>query len=62
MSRGGGFATGIELESKLPIPREAQDWQLRFQLDSGREHPPRAMSSSRNRCKVTHFQMATIYL
>eukprot|EP00757_Euglenozoa_sp_SAG-D1_P026448 gene26448-biopygen16494 len=24
----------------MPIPREAQDRQLRFQLDSGREHPP----------------------
>eukprot|EP00757_Euglenozoa_sp_SAG-D1_P018296 gene18297-biopygen5326 len=39
-------ATGIELESKVPIPREARDRQLRFQLDSGREHPPHAMSSS----------------
>eukprot|EP00757_Euglenozoa_sp_SAG-D1_P003985 gene3985-biopygen12338 len=33
---------GIE----LPIPREARDRQLRFQLDSGR--PPGDMSSSEN--------------
>eukprot|EP00757_Euglenozoa_sp_SAG-D1_P012557 gene12557-biopygen297 len=48
-------------ESKLPIPREAgsallkkkekgrsgkRDRQLRFQLDPGREHPPRDMISS----------------
>eukprot|EP00757_Euglenozoa_sp_SAG-D1_P002023 gene2023-biopygen11240 len=46
MSRGG-FATGIELESKLPIPHEARYRQLRFQLDSGREHLP-DMSSSEN--------------
>eukprot|EP00757_Euglenozoa_sp_SAG-D1_P002227 gene2227-biopygen11363 len=30
----------------MPIPREAQDRQLRFQLDSGREHPPLDISSS----------------
>eukprot|EP00757_Euglenozoa_sp_SAG-D1_P027137 gene27137-biopygen17688 len=24
----------------MPIPREARDLQLRFQLDFGREHPP----------------------
>eukprot|EP00757_Euglenozoa_sp_SAG-D1_P027181 gene27181-biopygen17725 len=24
----------------MPIPSEARDWQLRFQLDSSREHPP----------------------
>eukprot|EP00757_Euglenozoa_sp_SAG-D1_P025812 gene25812-biopygen8899 len=35
------FATGIELESKLPIAR------ARFQLcSSGRKHPPRDISSS----------------
>ena len=32
--------------SSMPIPRSARDRQLRFQLDSGREHPPRVMSSS----------------
>jgi hypothetical protein len=47
----------MKLESKLPIPREvcfpdmpipreARDRQLRFQLHSGREHSPRDMSSS----------------
>eukprot|EP00757_Euglenozoa_sp_SAG-D1_P014888 gene14888-biopygen413 len=33
----------------MPIPRKsASEWdrQLRFKLDSGREHPPRDMSSS----------------
>eukprot|EP00757_Euglenozoa_sp_SAG-D1_P016908 gene16908-biopygen4796 len=29
------------------MPRFARDQQLRFQLDSGREHPPRDMSSSK---------------
>eukprot|EP00757_Euglenozoa_sp_SAG-D1_P026915 gene26915-biopygen17497 len=28
------FATGFKLESKPPIPREAQDRQPRFQLES----------------------------
>eukprot|EP00757_Euglenozoa_sp_SAG-D1_P026834 gene26834-biopygen17423 len=32
----------------MPIPRFARDRQLRFQLDSGREHPPRDISSSEN--------------
>eukprot|EP00757_Euglenozoa_sp_SAG-D1_P026411 gene26411-biopygen16348 len=32
----------------MPIPRKARDRQLRFQLDSVREHPPRDMSSSEN--------------
>eukprot|EP00757_Euglenozoa_sp_SAG-D1_P018804 gene18804-biopygen5657 len=35
MSRGG-----CSLELELPIPHEARDRQLRFQLHSGREHAP----------------------
>eukprot|EP00757_Euglenozoa_sp_SAG-D1_P024186 gene24187-biopygen9887 len=27
----------------MPIPREKRDRRLRFQLDSGREHPPHDM-------------------
>eukprot|EP00757_Euglenozoa_sp_SAG-D1_P026483 gene26483-biopygen16625 len=29
-------------------PQKMRDRQLPFQLDSGREHPPRDMSSSEN--------------
>eukprot|EP00757_Euglenozoa_sp_SAG-D1_P026097 gene26097-biopygen13882 len=34
------------MESKLLFLREGRDRQLRFQLDSGREHPRRDTSSS----------------
>ena len=44
----------------LPVlcPRFARDRQLRFQLDSGREHPPRDMSSS----ETGHVMVKSMYV